>query len=73
MARGSHPRSTAAGLDDGELALAARELAGARQALASAHALVDRRERREAVKSAVGRLALAARAIGTVVDRRSAK
>ena len=63
---------TFAAVDDADLRLAARELGAAREMLAAAHRIEERRERTEAIKVAVGRLALAARAIDTVVDRRSA-
>jgi hypothetical protein len=60
---------TPAGRDDSELGLAARELTAAREMLKAAHTVPDQRERREALKVAVARLALASRAIDDVVDR----
>lgn len=58
-----------AGRDDGELGLAVRELVAAREMLMAAHAISDRRDRSEALKVAIARLALASRAIDDVVDR----
>jgi predicted GNAT family N-acyltransferase len=57
-------------IDDVDLRFAARELAAARAALLVAHAIVERRERTEAIKTSIGRLALASRAIDQVVGRR---
>lgn len=57
-------------LDSRDLDLAMRDLVDGREALAAAHQITDHRERREALKVAVGKLALAARWIDDVVDRR---
>lgn len=62
-----------AGADDAALKFAARELGEAHEMLIAAHAMGDRRERAEAIKAAVGRLALASRQIDEVVERRTKK
>jgi hypothetical protein len=59
--------------DDVDLRIALSELAAGREMLADAHAMLDRRDRFEATKVAIARLALAARAIDEVVDRGTPK
>jgi hypothetical protein len=63
-------RFAPAGLDDSELRIAVAELAAGRELLRAAHEIAEPRERLEALRVAVGRLALASRAIDEVVDRR---
>lgn len=66
----SSPMTFFAAVDESDLKLAARELEGARETLIAAHAIADRRDRGEAIKTAVGKLALSSRAIMIVVARR---
>lgn len=65
------PAPSPAAADAVDLRFAARELEEARAALAAAHELVEPRARREAVKAAIGKLALASRAIDEVISRRT--
>ncbi len=60
-----------ADVDRIDLALARTELDAGGAMLAAAHDVVDRRERREAMKAALSKLALANRMLTELINRRS--
>ena len=62
---------TMAATDARDLRIASRELAEATEMLRLAYAVTSQRDRREALKVAIGRLGLVQRQIGEIIDRRS--